>query len=52
MREGGGGGGVGWGVEKRAIERWEKGKKWQAIKLRLKGQQVLIMEAKLREMAG
>lgn len=29
-----------------------KRKKWQAIKLRLKGQQVLIMEAKLSEMAG
>lgn len=40
------------GEEKRAIERWEKGKTRQAIKLRLKGQQVLIMEAKLREMAG
>ncbi len=29
-----------------------KRKKRQAIKLGLKGQQVLIMEAKLREMAG
>lgn len=30
----------------------EKGKKWQAIKPGLKGQQVLIMEAKPREMAS
>lgn len=29
-----------------------KRKKWQAIKFGLKGQQALIMEAKLREKAG
>jgi len=33
-------------------ERDKDGKKRQAIKLGRKGQQVLIMEAKLREMAG